>query len=472
MLAEQPSLPVEQPSSSPLWQQGTCIDLDIQDLSNRGDGVGRWGDRVVFVPDAVPGDRLRVRLVHTKPSYGHGKIQQILAPSRYRVRPTCIVADKCGGCQWQAVAYDQQLMAKHNEVRQALERIGQLPNPPVDAVLAAEPLGYRNKSTYPFGRSPSTGQVQAGYYQKGSHKLVNLNQCPVQDERLNPLLADVKQDIQARGWSIYNEHRHQGRLRHLSLRIGRRTGEMLLTVVACEADWDGLTEQATEWLNRYPALVGVMLNLNSKQTNAIFGTETRCLVGQPYITERFANLTFQIGATTFFQVNTDQAERLLEVMLEELKLSGQEVLIDAYCGVGTLTLPLAEQVKEAIAIESYEPSVEQAQMNASINGIDNIMFHVGAVEEVLPILFEEGLSPVDVVVLDPPRKGCTSRVLDALLTLQSSRLVYVSCNPATLARDLKILCTNGPYQLTRVQPVDLFPQTAHVECVAFLTSRS
>ncbi|MEB3210287.1 MAG: 23S rRNA (uracil(1939)-C(5))-methyltransferase RlmD [Leptolyngbyaceae bacterium] len=460
-----PSVPA---SSSQHWQQGTCIELDIQDLSNRGDGVGRWGDRVVFVPDAVPGDRLLVRLIHTKPSYGHGKIQQILTPSPHRVRPVCIVADKCGGCQWQSVDYDQQLLAKHNEVVQALTRIGDLSDPPVDDVLAAEPFGYRNKATYPLGRSPSTGQVQAGYYQKGSHKLVNLNQCPVQDERLNPLLAEVKQDIQTRGWSIYNEQRHQGRLRHLSLRIGQRTGEMLLTLVASEAEWEGLTEQANEWLERYPALVGVLLNLNSQKTNAIFGAETRCVAGQPFITEQFANLTFQIGATTFFQVNTEQAERLLQVILDELKLTGREVLMDAYCGVGTLTLPLAEHVREAIAIESHEPSVEQAQMNASINGINTIMFHVGSVEEVLPILLEEGLNSVDVVVLDPPRKGCTSKVLEALLVMQAPRIVYVSCNPATLARDLNMLCRDGVYQLTRVQPVDLFPQTAHVECVAFL----
>jgi 23S rRNA (uracil1939-C5)-methyltransferase len=462
------SLHAVQDESALQWQQGIDVELEIESLSNRGDGVGRWGDRVVFVPDAVPGDRLSVRLVHTKPSYGHGKIQQIVTPSPHRVRPTCIVADKCGGCQWQAVAYGQQLVAKHNEVVQALERIGELPNPPVNEVLAAAPLGYRNKSTYPLGRSPSTGQVQAGYYQKGSHKLVNLNQCPVQDERLNPLLAEVKQDIQNRGWSIYNEKRHQGRLRHLSLRIGRRTGEMLLTLVASEADWDGLTDQAAEWLERYPSLMGVMLNLNPQKTNAIFGPDTRCLSGQPYITEQFANLTFQIGATTFFQVNTEQAERLLTVILDELNLSGNEVLMDAYCGVGTLTLPLAEQVKAAIAIESYEQSVEQAQMNASINGIDNIMFHVGSVEEVLPVLLEELTSPVDVAVLDPPRKGCTQKVLAALMELRPPRIVYVSCNPATLARDLKALCSDGVYQLTRVQPVDLFPQTAHVECVAFL----
>ncbi len=465
-----------------VWQQGALVEVEIHDLSNSGDGVGRWGDRIVFVPDAVPGDRLLTRLVHVKPSYGNGKMQRIITASEHRIRPACIVADKCGGCQWQAVTYGQQLAAKHNQVVQALERIGGLEHPPVDSVLAAEPLGYRNKATYPLGRSPSTGQVQAGYYQKGSHKLVNLNQCPVQDERLNPLLADVKNDIQTRGWSIYNETRHQGRLRHLSLRIGRHTGEMLLTLVSREADLDGLAEQAVEWLDRYPLLVGVMLNLNPHRTNAIFGDETHCIAGQPYLTEQFANLTFQIGATTFFQVNTEQAERLLMVMLDGLALTGTEVLLDAYCGIGTLTLPLADRVREAIAIESHAPSVEQARTNAAINGIANVTFHIGTVETVLPSLMTPSSplhpsspplpSPLfDVVVLDPPRKGCTSTVLDLLLALSPPRIVYVSCNPATLARDLKHLCRDGAYRLTRVQPVDLFPQTAHVECVAFLDCR-
>ncbi len=450
------------------WRQGAQVEIDIHDLSNRGDGVGRWGDRIVFVPNTVPGDRIITRLLHVKPSYSNGKLQRVVRESEHRIRPACIVADKCGGCQWQAVAYEHQLASKHNQVVQALERIGGLVDPPVDPVLAAEPLGYRNKATYPLGRSPTTGQVQAGYYQRGSHRLVNLNQCPVQDEGFNPLLAEVKQDIQARGWSIYNETRHQGRLRHLSLRVGRRTGDMLLTLVSREAELEGLEEQATEWLHRYPTLVGVMLNLNPTRTNAIFGDETRCIAGRPYLTEQFADLTFQIGATTFFQVNTEQAERLLMMMLEELALTGNEIVLDAYCGIGTLTLPLAKRVKEAIAIESHPPSVAQARVNAALNTIHNVTFRSGTVEAELPEIQAHMPQPIDVVVLDPPRKGCPPEVLDKLLALAPSRIAYISCNPATLARDLKHLCGGGPYHLTRVKPVDFFPQTAHVECVAFL----
>jgi 23S rRNA (uracil1939-C5)-methyltransferase len=203
------------------WQQGELIEVEITDLTDTGDGVGRWEQRVVFVPDTVPGDRLLVRLLHVKPKYAHGIINQLLQPSPHRVRPSCIVADKCGGCQWQHIDYEYQLTAKRNQVIQALERIGGFIQPPVDPVLVATAsLGYRNKVTYPLSIS-TTGQVQAGYYQKGSHQLINLNQCPVQDSRLNPLLAQVKQDIQKRGWLIYDEKTHQGQIRHLGLRIGR-----------------------------------------------------------------------------------------------------------------------------------------------------------------------------------------------------------------------------------------------------------
>lgn len=446
------------------WQQGTLITLEISDLSDSGDGVGRYDQRVVFVPDTVPGDRTLVRLVRVKPTYGFGKLQELLEPSPHRIRPHCIVADKCGGCQWQQVSYEYQLEVKRNLVVQALERIGKFPDPPVDPVLASPAsLAYRNKATYPLVRS-QTGQVQAGYYQKGSHQLINLNQCPIQDERLNPLLAEVKQDIQQRGWGIYDETHHRGKVRHLGLRIGRRTGEMLLTLVAKDQNLAGLEEQAQTWLERYPALVGVALNINGDRTNAIFGAETLCIAGQPFLHETFAGLTFQIRPDTFFQVNTEATEALLQVVMEELHLQGQEVLVDAYCGVGTLTLPLARTVKQAIGIEVQPEAVEQAQLNATLNQIENVSFQIGSVEQALPAL---DVKP-HVVILDPPRKGCDSAVLQALLEMDADRIVYMSCNPATLARDLKILCESSQYQLHRVQPADFFPQTSHVECVAFL----
>src|SRR4028119_1177449 len=446
------------------WQQGQLVEVSITDLNDTGEGVGRLEGRVIFVPDTVTGDRVLVRLLRVKSNFATGKLHQLLESSPHRLRPNCIVADKCGGCQWQHIDYNYQQVTKHNLVVQALERIGGFTSPPVAPILTADsPLAYRNKATYPLRRS-STGRVQAGYYQKGSHQLINLNQCPIQDSRLNPLLAEIKQDIEELGWSVYDENRHQGRLRHLSLRIGRRTGEMLLTLVSTDWNLKNLEIQAQKWLTRYPKLVGVCVNRNPNRTNAIFGDETRCIAGQPYLREEFGGLQFQLRSETFFQVNTEAAEALLNVIVEQLALSGDEVLVDAYCGIGTFTLPLAQQVRQVIGLEVQATSVEQAQMNAQHNGITNVTFQAGAVETLLPQL---GITP-DIVLLDPPRKGCDRAVIETLLHTLPKRIVYVSCKPATLARDLKLLCQTGGYQLTHIQPADFFPQTSHVECAAFL----
>ena len=452
------------------WQQGETLELEITDLNGSGDGVGRWDNRVVFVPDTVPGDRIQARLVFTKPSFGRGKLLEVLSPGGDRVRPACIVADKCGGCQWQPVAYAAQLAAKERQITDALQRIGGFTNIPVDAILAAEsPLGYRNKVTYPLGLS-TEGQVKAGYYRKGTHQIINLNQCPVQDEHFNPLLAEVKQDIQAQGWSIYDATTHNGQLRHLVFRVGRRTGELLLTLVSNTWDLPGIEDLAAQWKERYPKLVGVCVNRNQAQGNTIFGPETRYVVGQPYLKERFAGLEFHIYPTTFFQVYTEQAERLLRCVLDHLNLQGKKTVVDAYCGVGTLTLPLARRAGYCLGLEVQGEAVDVARENAQLNAIDNIRFQVGTVATLLPTVTEVlGGNRPDIVVLDPPRKGCESGVLDALLTLKPPHLVYMSCNPATLARDLKQLCAGG-YRLDRLQPADFFPQTSHVECVAFLVA--
>ncbi|EDX86111.1 23S rRNA (uracil-5-)-methyltransferase RumA [Synechococcus sp. PCC 7335] len=456
--------PWEAAGEKPKWRQGETLKVTITDLSNSGDGVGRWEDRVVFVPNTAPGDEMLVKLTKAKPTHGFGKPAGIVSPSPKRVRPACIVADKCGGCQWQQVNYEEQLAAKHRLVVDALARIGKLSNVRVDPVLAAEEqLGYRNKATYPLGLSP-TKDVKAGYYQKGSHRLVNLNQCPVQDERLDPLLAAVKKDIQAREWKIYDERSHKGHIKHLALRIGRRTGQILVTLVSRSTKLKGIHEQAQQWMERYPEVVGVLVNLNWKKTNAIFGPETFLIAGSSYLEEKFANLTFHIQPATFFQVNTTQAERLLDEIQTELALTGDEVIVDAYCGVGTFTLPLARQVKQCIGLESSTESVVQAQENAALNGIENVGFRIGDVAALLPDL---DVKP-DILLLDPPRKGCELAVLESIVAIKPKRIVYVSCNPATLARDLRVLSETGGYRVTRVQPADFFPQTAHVECAVFL----
>lgn len=478
-----------------VWQQGQLVEIAIADLTDEGEGVGRFQGRVVFVPDTVPGDRALVRLIRVKPQYARAKLHQLLKASNQRLRPHCIVADKCGGCQWQHVKYDYQLQAKQNQIIQTLQRIGGFAEPPVAPVLRSpQELGYRNKATYPL-RTAATGQIQAGYYQKGSHELVNLNQCPVQEPRLNPLLKEIKEDIQRRGWQIYNEKRGKGIVRHLSFRVGVRTGEILLTlIVNCSPEskrkqLPGMEMQLREWHHRYPQLVGVCLNYNQQTTNTIFGRETECIFGRAYLEEKFASLRWQLRADTFFQVNTEGAEELVETVVKKLNLQGSEIIVDAYCGVGTFSLPIAQQLRsisekvprpksdrtpskrsnniQVIGLEAQGEAVELARINAKLNRLTNLKFYDGKVEELLPKLEAQP----DIVLLDPPRKGCDAGVLETLVQIQPSYIVYISCKPATLARDLRFLCESGNYDLVEVQPADFFPQTSHVECAAFLRSR-
>jgi 23S rRNA (uracil1939-C5)-methyltransferase len=447
------------------WQQGSLLEIEIEDLNHQGEGVGRWQDRVIFVPDTLTGDRILVRLVRVKTSYAQGKLQQILQSSPWRVRPRCIVADKCGGCQWQHVADQFQLQAKREQVINALVRIGGFVDPPVEeeVIQGKESLGYRNKVTYPLGRS-ETGSVQTGYYRRNSHQLVNLNQCPVQDPRLNPLLSEIKGDIQERGWSIYNETQRHGKLRHLSLRIGRRTGEIYLTLLSTSPNLEGIEEQAAIWCDRYSNLVGVALNITPNPTNVVFGQETLTIWGKDSLREEFAGLNLELRPETFFQVNTEAAENLLFKILAQLNLQGHEQVIDAYCGIGTFTLPLAQLVQRVIGLESQVASVQQAQANALLNHLDNVTFIAGSVEEQLPKVDLQS----DLIWLDPPRKGCDRAFLETIGNLSPRQVVYMSCQPATLARDLQLLCESGSYQLQWVQVADFFPQTAHVESVALL----
>jgi 23S rRNA (uracil1939-C5)-methyltransferase len=447
--------------------QGQVVELEITDLNTSGDGVGRHEGRVVFVPNTVTGDRINVKIIESKAKFARGKLQELLTPSQYRIRPQCIVADKCGGCQWQHIDPDYQREAKRQQVIQALQRIGGFEDIPVEPILhLPNVLNYRNKSTYPFARS-TTGQVQAGYYRQGSHKLVNLNQCPVQDERLHPLLKQVKQDIQKQGWSIYDETNHQGKLRHLSLRIGSHTGEMLLTLITTSEKLTGIEEQAQLWLNKYPELVGVCLNLNRDRTNAILGATTYTIAGKAYLREIFAGVELHITADTFFQVNTSAAELLYQSILEQLNLTGSETIVDAYCGIGTFSLPLAQNVKQVVGIEINSASVKQAKHNAAINNINNAIFYTGKVQDSLNQI---GLNP-DILLLDPPRKGCDPQVIETILNIQPSCLVYVSCKPATLARDVQLICQSNIYEAKYIQPTDFFPQTTHVESYVILHKR-
>ncbi len=446
------------------WQQGQVITLEISDLNDQGDGVGRYEQRVVFVPNTVPGDYIQTRLIRVKPSYGYGKLLSVLTPSPHRIKPPCILAQDCGGCQWQHIAYDYQLISKKNQLEQALIRLGKFNNPPVkDTQCSHHSLAYRNKVTYPLGVNLA-GEIKAGFYERNSHKIVNLNQCPVQDQKFDSLLQKIKKDIQNQGWSIYDEQTHKGDLRYLGLRIGRRTGEVLITLVSTTLKLINLEHQAQQWQEQYPYVVGVCIHVNPHPNNIIFAGQTYCVWGRDYLWEELCGLRWQIRPDTFFQVHTEQAEMLVNYLGKHLALQGHECIVDAYCGIGTLSLPLAKDVQKIIGLEVQPHAIHQARLNAVANGIENAEFYCGTVEALLPQL---ALNP-HIILLDPPRKGCDPKVIDFLRNHPVERLVYVSCNPATLARDLQQLCHQNIYVLEAVAPFDFFPQTHHVESISFL----
>lgn len=469
----------------PCLREGDRVTVVIGGLADSGDGVGRPDGEggaggegpgpAVFVPGSAPGDRLRVRVVRSKARWAAGAIEEVLVPGADRVQPACPEAHRCGSCQWQHLSIAGQLAEKKRIVVAALQRLGGFGDAASlvrDVAASPQALGYRNKVACPLGGR--AGAVRAGYFEKGSHRLVDLDGCPLQDPRLNPLLAAIKADISARRWPIYDERRpivsQPGALRMLGLRVGRRTGEILVTLVAtgrARGNLRGLEEQAREWRCRWPSVVGVCLNLNPRAGNTLLGPRTSVTDGSGHLVEVFGELRLRVRPDTFFQVNTEAAESVLPLLADALRLDGKGTLLDAYCGIGTMALPLAARAGRVLGVEINEGAVAEARANAEANGIGNASFVAGAVEHVVPRL-EGSVGDADVAILDPPRSGCEGAVIAALRQLGPRRIAYLSCRAASLARDLARLCEDGRYRLERVQPVDLFPQTPHVECLATL----
>jgi len=446
---------------------GPSAEISITDLTQHGDGIGRLeeGDgSVVFVAGAVPGDRVRVRLQGRRRRLWQAELVVVVEPSPDRRRPPCILADHCGGCSLQPLSDPAQASWKEAQVRQVLQRLGGIAIPVRPILAAAHPLGYRNRALIPLERTPD-GVLRAGYYRRGSHRIVNLNHCPVLDPRIDALIAPLKADLEASPWPV--DRHGGGGLRHLGLRVGANSGEVLITLVASDARLSGLEQQAAAWMARWPAVVGVGLNLQPEATNRLMGETTRTLAGSATLEEHFVGLRLQIGADTFFQVNTAQAEAVVPLLLEGLDATPGR-LIDAYCGIGTYSLPLARRGWQVEGIEQQAAAVALAQRNAGLNGLEaSLRFHCQDVAEVLAARLAEG--DPQALLLDPPRKGLAGGVIAAIRAAPPPRLLYLSCDPATLARDLGLLCSEeGPYRPVWVQPLDFFPNTSHVECLALL----
>lgn len=448
---------------------GDQLELSVTGLNHRGDGVARLPTgQVCFVPSALPGETVRVRLVHAARRHWLADLVTVVQATGERCRPPCILAERCGGCSLQHWQPGAQASWKQQLVANALERIGQLAHEVRPILAAPAPLGYRNRAVIPLQRDEA-GRFRAGYYRRGSHRIVNMNQCPVLDPRLDALIAPLKRDLDASGWPASPDASGPGGLRHLALRLGAGTGELLITLISSHDQLPGLEVLASRWMERWPELVGVCLNLQPLATNTLMGERTHTVTGRGWLQERFAGLRLRIAADTFFQVNTAQAERVVPLLSQALEHRRADRpagrLIDAYCGIGTYSLPLARDGWQVRGLERNPVAVRLARLNGADNGLgDRCRFEAVDVDAVLPSL----LPGSAVLFVDPPRKGLEPATLAAILASPPPTLLYLSCDPATLARDLRQLTEQGGYGVESVQPIDFFPQTSHVETLAVL----
>jgi len=441
------------------------IDLSIYALAYGGEGIAKHEGMVVFVPGGLPGDTVRVKLTQVKSKFARGEWVKLLVPSPQRVEPFCAHADACGGCTWESLDYAQQLETKRTFVENALVHVGHLKNVSVSPTLKAVPqTGYRHKIQIPF-QAGSDGLV-AGFYAKSTHSIVPLESCPNQPDLGNKIYREAAALLRSYGFRGYNEARDTGQVRHLVIRLGANTREALAILVTRERDLPRLAEWAGELRQRVPALVGVLQNVNANRTNVILGTEMHTLFGRPFYFEQLRGLKYRGSADSFFQVNPFQMPAMAEAVLAGAALTGRETVVDLYCGVGWLTLEAARAARWCAGVECVRGAIDDARANAQLNNMSNVEFLTADAGSGAAQLRAKGMKP-DVVFVDPPRKGCEPPVLDALLSLNPRRVVYVSCNPVTLARDLELLLARG-YALKSVQPVDLFPHTYHVETVATL----
>jgi 23S rRNA (uracil1939-C5)-methyltransferase len=443
-----------------LVQRGLEYQIEITDLTHTGAGVGRIDDLAVFVPGALPGELALAKITEVKKRYAHGELISIEKPSSHRIEPPCPVYETCGGCQLQHLSYGGQLAWKRDMVQNTLRRIGGL-DVPVEPIIGMEsPIHYRNKVQVPVGRQG--GELAIGCYARGSHQIVDCHRCLIQDETNNKIIAAIRDLIEKYKIEVYDERHHRGDLRHIVARTIEDQAQVVL--VTRQREVPRLQELAAELGGMVPEVKGVGQNINPDVTNVIMGPKTFHLWGEEHLHISFGSLKLRVSPQAFLQVNWEQMKVLYDQARKSAGLTGKEIIVDAYCGIGTIALYIASDAKHVYGIEEVPEAIADAQYNARLNQID-ATFICGLVEEELPALVKEG--PIDQLILDPPRKGCHPQVIETIKEVAIPRLIYVSCNPATLARDLGLL--KDDYRVEAVQPVDMFPHTAHVECVTLMS---
>ena len=445
------------------------IELTIEDLGVDGEGIGKVDGMAIFVKDAVPGDRVQAKVMKMKKSYGYARLMQVLDPSPERTESRCAFARQCGGCQLQAMTYEAQLDFKAKKVWNHLIRIGGITDLAKPEIIGMDdPWRYRNKAQFPFG-TDKEGNPVTGFYAARSHNIIPCTECWLGVEENKVILEKILDHLKTYHISTYDEVSGKGLLRHVLIRKGFTTGEVMVCLILNGRTMPKLTE-LVDSLREVPGMTSITINVNTKNTNVIMGTEMIFVWGQDYITDYIGNIKYQISPLSFYQVNPVQTKKLYETALEYADLKGNETVWDLYCGIGTISLFLAQKAGKVYGVEIVPQAIDDARQNAKLNGIENAEFFVGKAEEVLPEKYEKEGIYADVIVVDPPRKGCDTAALETMVKMKPERIVYVSCDSATLARDVKWLGERG-YEVKKVKACDMFPGTVHVETVVLLSHK-
>ncbi len=446
------------------------VEIEIEDIGSEGEGVGKYQGYTLFVKDTLMGDKALVQVMKTGKSFGYARLVKLIEASPFRTEPRCPIAARCGGCQLQHIAYEKQLEYKEKKVYNCITRIGGLTDFHMEPIVGMEePYYYRNKSQFPVGRNKD-GKLVIGFYAGRTHAIIDTEHCYIGSEVNSEILKIMRDFITKYKIEPYMEEKHQGILRHILTRVGHSTGEIMVCLIINGTELPHKEELIHE-LRQIKGMKSICLNVNKEKTNVILGDRIIPLWGESYITDRIGQVSYRISPLSFYQVNPIQTKKLYDIALEYADLYGDEVVWDLYCGIGTISLFLAQKAKMVYGVEIIPQAIEDARTNARINSIENAKFYVGAAEEVLPKAYKEENIYADVIVVDPPRKGCDQSLLDTMLKMAPKRIVYVSCDPATLARDLKILCERD-YKLEKVRAVDQFSHSVHVETCVLLTRKS
>ncbi|MCA1024994.1 23S rRNA (uracil(1939)-C(5))-methyltransferase RlmD [Cytobacillus kochii] len=441
--------------------------LTIKRLGINGEGVGYFKKKVVFVPGALPDEEVVVEVTNVQPKFSEAKIKKVRKPSPYRVEAPCPLFGECGGCQLQHLRYDRQLIEKRDMVIQSLERHTKIDPSTIQikqTIGMEDPWRYRNKSQFQVGTKQ--GEVIAGLYSMNSHQLIDIDECIVQKPETISVTNTMKRILQDLNISAYNERTRKGDIRTIVTRVGVKTGEVQVVLITRQKELPKSSLIVEEATKRIPNLRSIIQNVNGQKTSLIFGDETIPLAGETFIYEMLGDIQFELSARTFFQLNPEQTVKLYNEVKKAANLTGKETIVDAYCGVGTIGLWLADQAKEIRGMDIIKESITDAKRNAAKHGVKHAKYVTGKAEEWLPKWVKEGFRP-DVIVVDPPRTGLDQALLKTIQQVKPKKLVYVSCNPSTLAKDIDFL--HRQYKVKSIQPVDMFPQTAHVECVVLLT---